>query len=65
MLDDWKITHEEYALPNKAWKFIRENCFFGFMIPTEQGGNGFSLLLYTSDAAYDLTFVNFGSLRPI
>lgn len=42
MLDDWKITHEEYDLPNKVWKFIRENGFFGLMIPKEQGGQGFS-----------------------
>ncbi len=42
MLDDWKITHEEYDLPNKVWKFIRENGFFGLMIPKERGGMGFS-----------------------
>jgi len=42
MLDDWKITHEDYDLPNKVWKFIRENGFFGLMIPKEQGGKGFS-----------------------
>ena len=42
MLDDWKITHEEYDLPNKVWKFIRENGFFGLLIPKEQGGKGFS-----------------------
>ncbi|MGF2686817.1 acyl-CoA dehydrogenase [Marinobacter sp. DUT-3] len=42
MLDDWKITHENYDLPDKVWKFIRENGFFGLMIPKEQGGKGFS-----------------------
>ena len=42
MLDDWKITHEEYDLPPKVWKYIRENGFFGLMIPEEQGGKGFS-----------------------
>ncbi|MFC4257919.1 acyl-CoA dehydrogenase [Marinobacter lacisalsi] len=42
MLDDWKITHEDYDLPNKVWKFIRENGFFGLMIPKDQGGKGFS-----------------------
>ncbi|WP_100637834.1 acyl-CoA dehydrogenase [Marinobacter salexigens] len=42
MLDDWKITHEEYDLPNKVWKFIRENGFFGLVIPKEDGGMGFS-----------------------
>jgi len=42
MLDDWKVTHEEYDLPEKVWKFIRENGFFGLVIPKEDGGLGFS-----------------------
>ena len=42
MLDDWKITHEDYDLPDKVWTFIRENGFFGLMIPKDQGGKGFS-----------------------
>ena len=42
MLDDWKITHEGYDLPAKVWQFIRENGFFGLMIPNNQGGKGFS-----------------------
>ncbi|MDX1818831.1 MAG: acyl-CoA dehydrogenase family protein, partial [Marinobacter sp.] len=42
MLDDWKITHEHYDLPDKVWKFIREKGFFGLVIPKEDGGLGFS-----------------------
>ncbi len=42
MLDDWKITHEHYDLPEDVWTFIRENGFFGLMIPKEKGGKGFS-----------------------
>jgi len=42
MLDDWKITHEDYDLPDRAWTFIRENGFFGLMIPKAHGGKGFS-----------------------
>lgn len=42
MLNDWKITHEHYDLPEEVWTFIRENGFFGLMIPTESGGKGFS-----------------------
>ena len=42
MLDDWKITHEEYDLPENVWNYIRENGFFGLMIPKEYGGKGFS-----------------------
>ncbi len=42
MLDDWKITHEDYDLPAEVWAFIRENGFFGLMIPKSSGGKGFS-----------------------
>lgn len=42
MLDDWKITHEHYDLPEDVWTFIREKGFFGLMIPSEKGGKGFS-----------------------
>lgn len=42
MLDDWKITHEHFDLPPEVWTFIRENGFFGLMIPAEKGGKGFS-----------------------
>lgn len=42
MLDDWQITNEDYDLPPEIWSFIRENGFFGLMIPKEQGGQGFS-----------------------
>ncbi|MEC9039450.1 MAG: acyl-CoA dehydrogenase [Pseudomonadota bacterium] len=42
MLDDWQITHEDYDLPDKVWKFIRSKGFFGLVIPEEDGGLGFS-----------------------
>ncbi len=42
MLDDWKITNEYYDLPEEAWAFIKEQGFFGLVIPKEQGGKGFS-----------------------
>ena len=42
MLDDWRITHELYDLPKEAWEFIRNEGFFGLVIPKEFGGKGFS-----------------------
>src|SRR5690606_26497678 len=42
MVDDWKITHEHHDLPEDVWTFIREQGFFGLMIPKEHGGKGFS-----------------------
>ena len=42
MVDDWQITHELFDLPEEVWRFIRENGFFGLVIPAEFGGMGFS-----------------------
>lgn len=42
MLDDWKITNETYDLPESVWQFIREQGFFGLVIPEAHGGKGFS-----------------------
>ncbi len=42
MLDDWKITHELLDLPTSVWDYIKEERFFGMIIPKEYGGRGFS-----------------------
>ena len=42
MLDDWALTHEEYDLPEPVWNYMREQGFFGLVIPSEFGGKGFS-----------------------
>ncbi len=42
MLDDWQMTHELYDLPESVWQFIREQGFFGLVIPEDFGGRGFS-----------------------
>ncbi|WP_456414614.1 acyl-CoA dehydrogenase [Thiolapillus sp.] len=42
MLDDWKITHEDQDLPPEVWDFIRQERFFGLVIPEEYGGLEFS-----------------------
>ena len=41
-LDDWHITHEERDLSAGLWGFIREQRFFGLIIPREYGGLEFS-----------------------
>ena len=38
MLDEWKITHELKDLPPEVWQFIKENGFFGLIIPKQYGG---------------------------
>lgn len=42
MLDDWHITHEHKDLPQPVWQFIKDQGFFGMIIPTEYGGQAFS-----------------------
>lgn len=42
MLDDWRITNEDRDLTPETWAFLRENKFFGMIIPEERGGLGFS-----------------------
>jgi acyl-CoA dehydrogenase len=44
MLDDWKITQELQDLPAEAWQYIKDQRFFGMIIPKRYGGLGFSAL---------------------
>ncbi len=46
MLDDWKIRHDRDLSP-EVWAFIRDNGFFGMIIPKEHGGKGFSALMHS------------------
>lgn len=42
MLDEWDIQHQRKDLPPEVWQFLKDNGFFGLIIPTEYGGRGFS-----------------------
>jgi acyl-CoA dehydrogenase len=42
LLDDWKVTNEDYDLSPQAWKYIKKNKFFGLIIPKKYGGLEFS-----------------------
>jgi len=46
MLRPWENAHELADLPPEVWKFLKENRFFGMIIPTEYGGLGFSALAH-------------------
>lgn len=48
MLDDWKITQEEFDLPPEVWAFIKEKGFFGMIIPKQYGGLQFSALAHSA-----------------
>jgi acyl-CoA dehydrogenase len=47
MLDEWKITRELHDLPPDVWQFIKDNGFFGMIIPKQYGGHGFSALAHS------------------
>ncbi|MGB4856380.1 MAG: acyl-CoA dehydrogenase [Candidatus Dechloromonas phosphoritropha] len=42
LVDDWKVTHELYDLPNEAWRYIKDKVFLGMIIPKKYGGLEFS-----------------------
>ena len=42
MLDDWKITHDDFDLAPEVWQFLKDNGFFAMIIPKEYGGLEFS-----------------------
>ncbi len=46
MLNPWEISHELADLPPPVWRFLKENRFFGMIIPKEFGGLGFSALAH-------------------
>lgn len=42
MVDDWKMTWETRDLSPEAWAYLKDQKFFGMIIPREYGGLGFS-----------------------
>lgn len=47
MLNDWEITEELHDLPPHVWQFIKDNRFFGMIIPKQYGGLEFSALAHS------------------
>ncbi len=48
MLNDWEITEELHDLPPQVWQFIKDNRFFGMIIPKQYGGLEFSALAHSA-----------------
>jgi acyl-CoA dehydrogenase len=48
MLDDWQITDDLKDLPPEVWQFIKEQRFWGIVIPKDYGGLGLSALAHSS-----------------
>ncbi|NEQ54056.1 MAG: acyl-CoA dehydrogenase, partial [Leptolyngbya sp. SIO3F4] len=47
MATDWEI-HQRKDLPPNVWAYLRQQRFFGMMIPAEYGGLGFSNTAYSA-----------------
>jgi acyl-CoA dehydrogenase len=47
MATDWEI-HRRKDLPADVWRYLKQERFFGMMIPTEYGGLGFSNFDYST-----------------
>ncbi|MGG6270329.1 acyl-CoA dehydrogenase [Leptolyngbya sp. AN03gr2] len=47
MATDWEI-HQHKDLPVAVWQYLKQERFFGMMIPVEYGGLGFSNFAYSS-----------------
>ena len=50
MTNEWQITTELQDLSPEVWDFIKNNGFFGLIIPTEYGGKGFSAFAHSQIA---------------
>lgn len=51
MLDDWDSTQNLYDLSPKVWIYLKQEKFFGMIIPKEYGGLGFSALGHSTVVA--------------
>lgn len=52
MIDDWRINHETGDLSPEVWQFMRENKFFGMIIPKSHGGLEFSAFAHSEIVRY-------------
>lgn len=50
MTNEWEVTTQLQDLPPKVWRFIKDNGFFGLIIPKEYGGKGFSAYAHSQVA---------------
>ncbi|HBE92925.1 MAG TPA: acyl-CoA dehydrogenase [Gammaproteobacteria bacterium] len=51
MIDDWQVTEHDKDLSADVWAFMREQGFFGMIIPKKYGGLEFSALGHSSVVA--------------
>ncbi|MBU1237956.1 MAG: acyl-CoA dehydrogenase [Gammaproteobacteria bacterium] len=42
LVNDWKVSHEQYDLSPETWRYIKDKGFLGMIIPKKYGGLEFS-----------------------
>ena len=47
LIDEWEITHKLADLSPEVWDYIKQERFFGMIIPKQYGGLGFSALAHS------------------
>ncbi len=48
MINDWEITQQHKDLPEDIWQYIKDNGFFGLIIPKQYGGLEYSALAHSA-----------------
>ncbi len=48
MLNDWEIVFDHRDLPETVWSYLKQEKFFGMVIPKQYGGLGFSALAHST-----------------
>ena len=51
MLDDWDATHHRYDLSAEVWDYLKQEKFFGMIIPLRYGGLDFSAQAHSAVVA--------------
>ena len=72
MVDDWKVSHEQYDLDAETWRYLKDHGFLGMIIPKRYGGLEFSayahsqviMKLSTRSSALAVTAMVPNSLGP-
>ncbi|MGV8995592.1 MAG: acyl-CoA dehydrogenase [Parvibaculaceae bacterium] len=52
MINDWQINQEDADLSPAVWKYLRDNGFFGMIIPKSYGGLEFSAYAHSEIVRY-------------
>jgi len=47
LVDDWKVSHEDYDMTQEAWQYVKEKGFLGMIIPKRYGGLEFSAFAHS------------------